>query len=287
MAHIINPFKAKPSSDLYITQPLTFESMRRAKRYAKGRVDVELYTAQFEEDREMIPQDFIPTQNLERSVLDIHTFIHKRKYPLIQDILIRLFNETEAEYLIYTNVDIILQPYFYQCLATYIREGYDALIVNRRRIPETYTKRSQLSSMSLELGKSHPGFDCFVFHRNLLSKFQLGEICIGVPFIGIGLSQNLFCYAENIKMLINSHLTLHIGMELFMKRAPKEYFLHNKHAFWKQVRRMWPEMEVTKLPYVSLLFPIRVLAWGLNPSIPIRLALALEWKRWKQRLGIT
>ena len=35
IAHIINPAKIKKTSDLYLAQPVTFETMRIAKEFAK------------------------------------------------------------------------------------------------------------------------------------------------------------------------------------------------------------------------------------------------------------
>ena len=83
IAHIINPFNANPSSDLSTAQPITFESMRRAKEKAKDLVEVELWSAQYLEDRNMIPEGFHATRDLDRSVLDLGTFEKPLKLPLI------------------------------------------------------------------------------------------------------------------------------------------------------------------------------------------------------------
>jgi len=105
IAHIINPVKVEKTSDLYVAQPITFETMRRARDFAAGRVEVTLYTAQFKEDREFIPSIFNKTRDLERSVLDLGTFKIKRKLPILKDILDRLFQASDADYFIYTNTD--------------------------------------------------------------------------------------------------------------------------------------------------------------------------------------
>ena len=49
IAHIINPAKIKKTSDLYLAQPVTFETMRIAKEFAKDNVNVDLFSAQFSE----------------------------------------------------------------------------------------------------------------------------------------------------------------------------------------------------------------------------------------------
>lgn len=102
LAHIINPVIIAQDSDLYTAQPITFETMRTARENAQGVVDVELYSAQFPEDRPLVPQCFGFTPDLKRSVLDLATFKQQRKLPLLQDILDRLYSATNAEYLIYS-----------------------------------------------------------------------------------------------------------------------------------------------------------------------------------------
>ena len=47
IAHIINPFIVGKSSDLFVAQPLTFETMRIAKEFARDRADVTLFSAQY------------------------------------------------------------------------------------------------------------------------------------------------------------------------------------------------------------------------------------------------
>jgi hypothetical protein len=40
LAHIVNPVAIDESSGLYIAQPVTFDTMKASKEYAKGKVDV-------------------------------------------------------------------------------------------------------------------------------------------------------------------------------------------------------------------------------------------------------
>ncbi|MFT5780024.1 MAG: hypothetical protein ACI837_002985, partial [Crocinitomicaceae bacterium] len=87
IAHIINPFHTDPSSDLYTAQPITFQTMRTAKEYASKTVDVELLSAQYPEDRTIVPVDFKATKDLTRSVQDLGSFSKKIKLPILADIL--------------------------------------------------------------------------------------------------------------------------------------------------------------------------------------------------------
>ncbi len=254
--------------------------MLRAKEEAKEMVDVELWTAQYQEDRNMIADGFHATRDLDRSVLDLGSFEKQLRLPMIDDIVRRLYEESDAEYLIYTNVDIGVYPNFYTEVNRFIEEGLDAFIINRRRLSASFTKPEQLKEIYLEVGKKHPGFDCFVFHRDLFKDFQLAEICIGVPFIGITFAQNIFALAKNYRLFENEILTFHIGMEIFKGRASRDYFRYNRKQFWKAINSpLRKHISSKKLPYSNLILPIRLIRWGLQPSIPIRLGLRLEMER--------
>lgn len=65
-------------------------------------------------------------------------------------------------------------------------------------------------------------------------------------------------------------------MEIFKKRAPKEYFEYNKKQFWKLVPLLYKEMDLKKFPYSNILWPFRLVKWGLHPCIPIKLVIMLE-----------
>lgn len=280
IAHIINPFNAPSSSDLSTTQPITFATMLEAKRRVEGKLDIELLTAQFPEDRTMVHPSFRATRDLSRSVLDMGHFEKKIKLPILADILERLYTESDAEYLIYTNVDIGLYPPFYEQVNTYIESGLDAFIINRRRLPEHFKNLEDIPAIYEERGKKHPGFDCFVFHRDLYPKFVLNDICIGVPFIEITFGQNLFALAKNFRLFDQEILTFHIGMEIFKGRAPKEYFRYNQQQFWRAMNSpLRAHLSTTKFPYNHLFYPVRIIRWGLHPCIPIRLVIRLEWER--------
>jgi len=279
ISHIINLFQPAETSDLKLAQEVTIASMIRAKNDCKNSSKIQLLSAQTEEDRKIVPPEFIVTKSLTRDVSNLATLDGEMRLPILKDILDRAYNESEAEYLIFSNVDIGVQPHFYDAVNWLIEQGHDAFMINRRRIPEKFNSVDQLDEMLAEKGKKHPGFDCFVFKRELYPKFSLAEVCIGVPFIEITLSQNLFCFAENPKVFADEHLTFHIGMEIFKGRAPKEYYRYNQVQFWLAMTEIWPKLNTRKWPYGNALFPLRMIYWGLHPCFPIRLALKLESNR--------
>lgn len=276
IAHIINAVKVPETSDLFVAQPITFESMRVAKDLAKE-VKVELYSTHYPEDDELVPDYFTKTSLLERSVLDVAQFNKQRKLPILKDILDRVYEASDAEYLIYTNVDITLMPHFYEAVASIIGQGHDAFMINRRRLPAIYKSPKDLPLIWSEIGKPHPGFDCFVFHRDLYPKFKLGEVCIGIPFIEATLAHNLYAFANNFKLFDNLHLTIHLGMKVMVKHE-SDYYWHNRNQFNELIKVLKPQLKAGALPYSDEGFIKRTVKRGLNPSIFTKLALELETK---------
>lgn len=257
--------------------------MRIAREQALPTMEVELLAACYKEDQSIVPPYFTVTDFLKHSALDYGVFEKKIRLPLIAEILEKAAASSTADYIIYTNADIGLYPDFYTRLGKLLNEGYDALIINRKRIEPLYTQTTDLEKIWAQPGKPHPGFDCFVFRRSLLKDMHLEHICIGVPFIEISFSQNLFHLAPKFKLIETDNYTFHIGMEIFKNRAPREYFLYNKNEFKKAIKKLAPYLKSTHLPYSHLILPARIIKWGLHPCIPIRLALKLEWKRMVNR----
>lgn len=231
IAHLVNPVILPKKSDLYIAQPVTFASMSAARKQAAPEVTVDLVAACYPEDTALIPEDFIAAPPLTTSVADVGTFELPRKLPLLRDLLERLASASDAEYLVFTNVDIALMPHFYTRVAELIQDGHDAIVINRRTISKRFSTVAELPQMYAEYGKDHPGYDCFVFSRRLLEKFDLDDICVGVHFIGRVLLWNLLGYARNFKLIEREHLTFHIGDDVPSKDVRQiDYVAHNTRA---------------------------------------------------------
>ena len=237
IAHIVNPVAAEPGSRFHFIQKVTFQTMQTARKEAQDQVEVDFVSAQYAEDRAMIPPGFIVTPDLDRSVLDVENFTQPRKLPLIHDILERGFYATQADYLVYTNMDIGLQPHFYKAVNHYIDAGNDAFTINRRTISDQYTRIEEIPLMYSQIGKPHPGWDCFVFRRELFSKFALGMICVGAPLIGLVLISNQIANANQFQQLTDEHLTFHLGDDrAWNSGARREYALHNRRETLRLLR---------------------------------------------------
>ncbi len=286
LAHIVNPVHAAAGSELQRMQPITYESIRKARACADAGVNVDLFAIAYQEDGPAMPDTFIRLPDLDGSVLDLATFTKKKKLPLIRDILTALYTSTNSEWLIYTNADICLMPQFYSAVAAMIAEGHDAILINRRRISKQYDSVQQLPMMYSEIGGPHPGYDCFVFHRSLFEKFVLDNICIGVPFIEVSLLHNFIAFATNLKHADDLHLTFHIGMEV-MPPIDQEYYRYNRGVYESKILpALKPYLDIDKFPYSALLFYKRMMKWMLNPCFSTALVLELEGKSLKRKVKI-
>lgn len=284
ITHIINPVKVTESSDLYKSQPITFTTMLRAKKYAEDVCKICLCTTQYEEDKEIIPHGFVVLSNLTRSVYDINPELKGKKLPLIVDIFDKISESPDFDYCIYTNSDIALMPYFYDVVHQYVLKGHDAIVINRRRLQKNYGDETSLDMMYADLGKSHPGFDCFVMKKDLLNKLILGNICVGIPFVEVTLLHNLFSLANNPLFIPDAHLTFHIGLDVMPKRDEK-YYWHNRQEFFKHIHpHLKPYFSIKKFPYAALPFFQRAVKWALNPSLFTKNFIELEGKNVKAKL---
>lgn len=254
LAHIINPVKVGAESDLFRAQPITFQTMLRARESAGRSLDVRLLTAQFPEDRSMVPVGFQPTDDLERSVLDFGIFAKPRRLPILADILDRCHAAAEdAEYMVYTNADIAVMPYFYLAVARMIDQGYDAFVINRRTIQDNLSAPGDLPLMYAAVGNRHPGHDCFVFRRDAYPTFELGHACIGALWIGRLLLANMAAVANRYEEFMDTHLTFHLGDDRAWSRPENDEFsAHNRRELigaWQRLCKMHGPMdEYHRLP---------------------------------------
>jgi hypothetical protein len=265
ITHIINPVAAKANTELGICQPIVFESIRRAKNNAAGHVQVELCTVQFAEDRPVIPGYFIPYSDLQRSTNELG-LANSRKLPFVKEILESAYQNSASEYIIYSNTDIALMPYFYNTVNEIIEQGYDGFIINRRCISGKYTSISELELMYSDIGAPHIGYDCFVFKRELFPQFILADVCTGIPHAWTDLANNLFCFSSKFKLFTQKHLTFHIGMELYKNWGGNELCAHNKKEYMKVLKGLKPHFKIENIPGSNLNFFKRHFKWLMNPT---------------------
>jgi hypothetical protein len=234
IAHIVNLSIFPETSELHSAQTVTIKTMEIARDFGLGTVDVALLSAQYSEEHRVVPESFIKTRDLDRSVLDVGTFQVPRKLPIIKDILDRAYETVEADYIIYSNVDIGLLPNFYVSIDKLIDSGFDSLVVNRRTISKSHTRVEDIPLMFAEAGHPHMGYDCFIFKREAYKNFALGFICVGAPHIGKAMIVNQILNSNKFNVFRDQHLTFHIGNDkTWISGSLKDYETHNQREFNK------------------------------------------------------
>ncbi len=240
IAHLVHPVVVPETSDLVVAQPITFRTMQVARDFAADSVAVTLYAAQYADESPGFPADFKRVPDLDRSVGDAHTFEAPRKLAILRDLLDRLHAAADdADYLIYTNVDIALQPFFYTAVNRMIESGHDALVINRRSISDERTDLDDVPLMCAEVGDKHPGWDCFVFRRDAYPTYNLADICIGTRYIGLAMVSNMLGWAHDCRLVTDAHLTFHVGkVKEWMASRFQEYEQHNERQFESILQRL-------------------------------------------------
>jgi len=230
IAHLMNTYGTPPGSDSERIHQATYSSMRTARDFCADTHAIRFLSAQFPEDHDSTPDMFRMSDDLQRSVLDLQSFNVPRKLPLLFDILEQGIKcAGDAEYLISTNTDINLMPYFYSSIGRMIDYGFDVIVVNRREIPGFSTDPALMPLMYPDFGASHEGYDCFVFPVKLYNRFVTNQACVGAGLVMRGLLYNLLAHARKMLLLRACHLTFHLGQDRAWQ-APqlKDYTEYNR-----------------------------------------------------------
>lgn len=135
-----------------------------------------------------------------------------QKYPMIGDILNRA-NEIcdNDDYICYINSDIIIPYWFFDFLALSIRTHPEntGFIVNRKDIFNSAFSFDE-DDGHLHI-RYHPGFDCFIFPRHILTTSYFGRCTVGLPPIGALVANNMIANLDSVKLINDSVITLHRG----------------------------------------------------------------------------
>lgn len=246
IAHIVNPLVVRnPASDLAYAQPVTLRSMQIARERAMqaSGLEVVLYAAFYGEDRPAVPVDFVTTPVLDRSVLDCVEAASSdggRRLPLLRDILDRMYEAADdADYLVYSNIDIGLWPDFYLEVARLLREGSDAFLIGRRTLSTEFTSPDDLEKIFAQEGKLHFGFSCFVFPRSHYPDYTLGDTCIGLQPVGVTLAVNMIQRATSFRNFDRERLTFHLGDDrVWEQTLLDEYHRHNERTLDRVMERL-------------------------------------------------
>jgi hypothetical protein len=247
-SHIINPFPAREGSEHSIASAITFASLRRAvAEAAAAGVDVEVRAVVLPGDEEAAEEPSTLSPRLTRTVKDLYTLEPSRPLPLIADILEKGAEGAQGAYLIFTNMDISVQPNFYVRLRELALERFSAgapFIVYRRNIDASYHDPAQLSEMCAASGEIAYGQDCFVFPRAYVEGLDLGDCCIGTAHFDDLLFMNLDAVSGfRAGRVADVPLTFHIGNEIGWARH-MDHIEHNLAQSLAAIGRLRARYEI-------------------------------------------
>ena len=235
--HVINTVGPNAPDRLLIPQRLTLDSIERARSITDPKISVDVVSVSFPD--ELTPRPWLTRgPDLQRSVLDLGDFPDAPALPLLADLLAAFGSDDDWDIGIFTNLDIAVQPLFYELVAEIADEGYDAFTINRRTV-DPMSSDAGLARIGAQSGGPHPGHDCFVFTPAVLAQIDVGEIVVGARFIGRALRTNLILAAERCHTFTELHATFHLGDDRSWA-GPKAQPLtaHNRDAFHDVLDRL-------------------------------------------------
>jgi hypothetical protein len=273
--HIVNPYSSA-DADAVFAQQVTLESMRVAQNAAANEVQITLGAVTIEGDEIEIP-DFMCHLGVIRSAHEIAS----ANLPYMQDILNVAKDSDRYEVVMYSNMDIAIQPALYKEVLSYYKRGYDAFCINRRRIVNRYKSVMELSEMYLDKGLPHPGLDMFVMSKAVLNKINVGKVVIGRPYVDMALLYAIVAASERFTLLARKQLTFHLGMELVKVWGPKSDEQHNYKEARKVVSGAFQYLKIENFPTAGCSVVKRHFTWLMTPYYHYPSMLRLDWKQRK------
>ena len=189
LTHVFNPVNAPSESDLGRAQAMALESMRRAIAYTRlvrPEIEIELVAAVHDADRPAVPPGVAAVGRLTRSLLDATEIRPAKPLPLIGDVYRVALEQGTGEHVIYSNMDIGFQPYFYELVADLLR-AHPAMGITRRTIDKAFVEPAAIARAMGSAGAAYGGVDVFVCPRADIGLFNLEASVIGLPTVEYGL----------------------------------------------------------------------------------------------------
>jgi len=202
--HIVNPYSSV-DADAVFSQQVTLETMRFAQNQAAGELQITLGAVTVNGDEVAIP-DYMKHLGTVSAASEISS----AQLPYLQDILNCAKNSGNYDLVIYSNMDIAVQPSFYLQVQEYYKRGYDAFCINRRRIVSQYKSITELPQMYLNKGLPHPGLDTFVMSKAVLEKLNVGKVVIGRPYVDMALLYAIVAASKRFTLIARRQLTFHL-----------------------------------------------------------------------------
>ena len=213
--------------ELLTAQDLTLQSIEIARDFSTSIV-VDVVGSRFFDEE--IPVDcVIDYPCLTTSFSDICGFEEGPRLPLLREVFLPLQDFAGYDYIIFSNIDIGFQPFFYDLVKQWTSSGLDAINITRRNINARIENASLVKMWSAE-GVDHSGSDCFVFTPKMAEKFVFGDVAMGLPPVGIVLTLNLLLQAKFYRKFFKQHATFHVGLDSDWKSNSLKFLLRNHNA---------------------------------------------------------
>lgn len=283
ITHLISPFSCPSESEAAWIQQMSIDSILAASQTCTE-AQLTLASTCLKDEEKSAPAFGERLSSMTRNSRDLG-LSELSPRPLLNDLISKL-SEVQADAYIYTNMDIGLMPQFYSYVVQQLNKGHDALVINRRRLAHKHSQSSSLAELQSDLGRSHPGFDCFVFKAELLPKLLLGDLILGVPFVEVSLAHNLFALASKPLYVPDAHLTFHVGGDV-LPIPNAQAKAHNRSIYHREIKpQLQSQFELKKFPYGSIPFPARALKHIANPALFTRDYIRMEQQSFRRRMKL-
>ena len=231
--HIINPYGCPVRSESARDQERTLQSLSAASAFSQDVVNVRYIVRADLEDGDLgslthvLPNQSI--QPLTRFSFDVANFAVQRRLPLLSDMFAVEVPADEGCYVIYTNMDICVTPYFYTECARLLLDGSECMVINRRTVDKRYIDLPLIEGFT-SVSHDHPGHDCFVFPAAFLRRARLPDSILGIGYVFRPMLLNcILHFGERFREHRDFHLTMHFGDDMEWK-DPRyaDYLEYNK-----------------------------------------------------------
>ena len=238
--HLLNPFPARPGSEHAIASRVTWATLRAAHAHAVEQgVAVTCRAVVLPGDESAIEAPCSSTVHLARTVADVADLKPLRPLPLIGDLLKLGVESATSSHIVFSNMDIAVQPHFYTALHALVDKlGIDVPFTVARTNIDAALADAPLEKLYAAEGSLGHGYDCFVIPSPLVAKLDLGNSCIGAPHFDQLLYMALdILSAGRVRSFNHEHLTFHLGNDIAWA-AMMDYVEHNLAEALAAIERM-------------------------------------------------
>jgi hypothetical protein len=225
--HVVSTVGTSAPNELQEAQRITLESLELAQRCAVG-IDVRVAASRYAD--EPLPAEWLMDfPCLQTSASELWNVPDGPRLPLLREVLMPLQCDIPYDFAVYTNIDIGVQPFFYQLVRQWAESGLDAVNVTRRNVDADLISAG-LPAIQAALGTRHPGSDCFAFISRIAKVLHVGDVCLGLPPVGRTMALALWLNANNYRKFGNQHATFHIGSDPDWKTNPIKQIMSKRNA---------------------------------------------------------